>query len=118
PSLDRPSESRTTELPCGLMQILLDRALVLKDLALAYRQIGNAQSSACSFDRVVSLLESLIHAAPQSSNARTTAQSALLDALNDWASIEQSLGRSAKAEKIRTRASKAASGLEIQKQCT
>ncbi|KAJ2010540.1 hypothetical protein IWW57_006908, partial [Coemansia sp. S610] len=93
----------------GLMQILLDRALAFKDLAAAYLRSGDAQNSAFNFDRTVTLLESLTLAIPLFSiqnkgGTESLIASALLQALGGWADVEQSLGRNAKAAKIRMRA--------------
>ncbi|KAJ2641704.1 hypothetical protein GGF44_002001 [Coemansia sp. RSA 1694] len=105
--------------PLELLQILLDRALTLKDLAAAYCQGGNAQSSAYNYDRTVTLLEHFVCALPsfpladdalaqlqQKCDIRALATGALLQALDDWADVEQALGRNAKAAKIRMRTDK------------
>ncbi|KAJ2046877.1 hypothetical protein H4S04_004786 [Coemansia sp. S16] len=97
--------------PPQLMQILLDRATILKDLATAYRQNGDAQNAAYNFDRAVTLLESLIQTshlslAEANGDTKTVARNTLLQVLGDWADIEQSLGRNAKAAKIRMRVDK------------
>ncbi|KAJ2063472.1 hypothetical protein GGI17_001688 [Coemansia sp. S146] len=96
----------------GLMQILLDRAIALKDLATAYRRNGDAQNSAYNFDRAVTLLESFVLASPRFSltqsneDTKSIAINTLLQVLGDWADVEQSLGRNSKAAKIRTRTDK------------
>ncbi|KAJ1914847.1 hypothetical protein GGI09_006354 [Coemansia sp. S100] len=97
--------------PPQLMQILLDRATILKDLATAYRQNGDVQNAAYNFDRAVTLLESLIQTshfslAEANGDTKTVARNTLLQVLGDWADIEQSLGRNAKAAKIRMRVDK------------
>ncbi|KAJ2868540.1 hypothetical protein GGH94_000072 [Coemansia aciculifera] len=98
--------------PPELIQILLDRAIALKDLATAYRQNGDAQNSAYNFDRAVTLLESFVLASPlfslaqSNEDTKSIAINTLLQVLGDWADVEQSLGRNAKAAKIRMRTDK------------
>ncbi|KAJ2742885.1 hypothetical protein GGI20_004162 [Coemansia sp. BCRC 34301] len=113
-AIENKSESDNTCVwPLELMQILLDRAVTLKDLAAAYRQSGDAQSSTYNLDRAVTLLETFVRFSlsdgvqPQPmEDMRAIATSTLSQVLDSWADVEQSLGRNAKAAKIRTRADK------------
>ncbi|KAJ2813455.1 hypothetical protein H4S07_000677 [Coemansia furcata] len=110
-ALAKPASGDLHVWPSGLMQILIDRAIALKDLAAAYCQSGDAQNSAYNFDRAVTLLESFVLAypllfTPPKEDTKDFAINTLLQALGDWADIEQSLGRNAKAAKIRMRTDK------------
>ncbi|KAI8323683.1 hypothetical protein GQ54DRAFT_99680 [Martensiomyces pterosporus] len=112
-------------------QILFDRAATYRDIATAYRLLGDAQNAAFNAERSATLFETLIYATPslaaqqQPSTAqlpspgnniddgsgdvaasRVFAINTLLQVLGDWVVMEQALGRGGKAEKLQQRISK------------
>ncbi|KAJ1865370.1 hypothetical protein LPJ73_000015 [Coemansia sp. RSA 2703] len=93
--------------------LLLDRATVYGDLAAAQRMVGDIHSSAHMYDRATVLLEALAkrmavesQATDDIENIRTCVTSTLQRVLEEWISVEQSLGRNNKGEKLKQRGAK------------
>ncbi|KAJ1798199.1 hypothetical protein LPJ59_002655 [Coemansia sp. RSA 2399] len=91
-----------THLPfsASLGAMLADRVATIRDLALAYKESGDAINTSVMYDRAVQLLEAL----PE--ETRKTTGCGLSDMLLAWADVEESLGRTTKASKIRDRSRK------------
>ncbi|KAJ2656523.1 hypothetical protein IWW48_004983 [Coemansia sp. RSA 1200] len=87
-----PAESSASSSSALLRPLLIDRAAVFRDLAAAYKESGAAVNASAAYDRAVQLMQSL----PDDNDG-------LSETLAEWADIEESLGRTTKASRLRER---------------
>ncbi|KAJ2358700.1 hypothetical protein IWW50_000077 [Coemansia erecta] len=116
PSVDTDSQ------PLNEWQLLLDRCVAYRDLALAYRRTGDVHSAACNYRRATTLIQALLPvlSAPNACESdeailsedvrrhrnamHSFATNTLIQALGDWADVERAIGRPTAAERLQNRA--------------
>ncbi|KAJ2786622.1 hypothetical protein GGI15_001369 [Coemansia interrupta] len=111
----RMFDSKKSDGSCGMStyDLMADRAGVYGDLAAAQRMTGDIHGAAHMYDRAAGVSEALIKRvalekgmAEDIEDIRTCATNTLLRILDEWADVEQALGRNSKSDKLRQRAEK------------
>ncbi|KAJ1664153.1 hypothetical protein IW140_004276 [Coemansia sp. RSA 1813] len=98
----RQEDAKTLLPSASFGALLVDRVTTTHDLAVAYKESGDAINASAAYDRAVQLMQEL----PKELLKIDEKPISFADMLAEWADVEQSLGRTTKASKIRDRSSK------------